>query len=98
MNIHEYQARELFEKFGVATSKGRVATTPEEASAIARELGSVQIVVKAQIHAGGRGKGTSQNGSKAASISAPRLRKPARSLPKCWARRSSRIRPDRPAK
>lgn len=64
MNIHEYQARELFEKFGVATPRGRVATTPEEAEAIARELGSSQIVVKAQIHAGGRGKGTFKNGFK----------------------------------
>ncbi len=62
MNIHEYQARELFEKFGVATPKGKVASTPEEAEAIAREIGGDQIVVKAQIHAGGRGKGTFTNG------------------------------------
>src|SRR3954449_9073058 len=64
MNIHEYQARELFEQFGVASSKGRVASTPEEAVAIARELGGKNIVVKAQIHAGGRGKGTFKNGFK----------------------------------
>ncbi len=62
MNIHEYQARELFETFGVATPRGKVASTPEEAEAIARELGTDQIVVKAQIHAGGRGKGTFTNG------------------------------------
>lgn len=61
MNIHEYQAKELFEKFGVATPKGKVADTPEEAKAAAAELGS-QIVVKAQVHAGGRGKGTFKNG------------------------------------
>jgi succinyl-CoA synthetase beta subunit len=61
MNIHEYQARELFEKFGVATSKGRVAATPEEASEIAKSI-SGKVVVKAQIHAGGRGKGTFKNG------------------------------------
>jgi succinyl-CoA synthetase beta subunit len=63
MNIHEYQARELFEKFGVATSKGRVAATNEEAIEIARGI-SGKIVVKAQIHAGGRGKGTFKNGFK----------------------------------
>lgn len=62
MNIHEYQARELFEKFGVATPPGKVASTPEEAEAIAAGLGTDQIVVKAQIHAGGRGKGTFKNG------------------------------------
>jgi succinyl-CoA synthetase beta subunit len=61
VNIHEYQARELFEKFGVATSKGRVAFTPEEAAEVAKSI-SGQIVVKAQIHAGGRGKGTFKNG------------------------------------
>jgi succinyl-CoA synthetase beta subunit len=62
MNIHEYQARELFEKFGVATSKGRVAFTPEEAEKVAADIGGSSIVVKAQIHAGGRGKGTFTNG------------------------------------
>src|SRR6202011_3467013 len=64
MNIHEYQAKELLEKFGVATPRGKVASTPEEAEAIARELGDVDLVVKAQIHAGGRGKGTFTNGFK----------------------------------
>jgi succinyl-CoA synthetase beta subunit len=64
MNIHEYQARELFEKYGVAAPAGRVASTPEEAEAIARQLGAKEIVVKAQIHAGGRGKGTFKNGFK----------------------------------
>lgn len=64
MNIHEYQARELFQKFGVASQKGKAAFTPEEAEKAARELGAEQIVVKAQIHAGGRGKGTFKNGFK----------------------------------
>lgn len=64
MNIHEYQARELFHKFGVATPKGKAASTPEEAQQIATELGAPQMVVKAQIHAGGRGKGTFTNGFK----------------------------------
>jgi succinyl-CoA synthetase beta subunit len=64
MNIHEYQAKELLEKFGAATTRGKVASTPEEAEKIARELGASEIVVKAQIHAGGRGKGTFTNGFK----------------------------------
>ncbi|EDY18344.1 succinyl-CoA synthetase, beta subunit [Chthoniobacter flavus Ellin428] len=64
MNIHEYQARELFEKFGVATTKGGVAATPDEAVAVAEKLGTKEFVVKAQIHAGGRGKGTFKNGFK----------------------------------
>jgi succinyl-CoA synthetase beta subunit len=64
MNIHEYQANELLQKFDVATTRGRVASTLDEAEQIARELGDVDIVVKAQIHAGGRGKGTFKNGFK----------------------------------
>src|SRR6476659_5126468 len=64
MNIHEYQAKELLQKFDVATTRGRVAATLDEAEQIAHELGDVDIVVKAQIHAGGRGKGTFKNGFK----------------------------------
>src|SRR3954466_5203916 len=64
MNIHEYQAKELLQKFGVATTRGKVASTVEEAEKIAKELGPVEIAVKAQIHAGGRGKGTFTNGFK----------------------------------
>ena len=64
MNIHEYQAKELLEKFGVATTRGKVASTPAEAESIARDLGKVDLVVKAQVHAGGRGKGTFKNGFK----------------------------------
>ena len=56
MNIHEYQAKEILRKYGVAVLKGKVATTPEEAEAAAKELGGGLCVVKAQIHAGGRGK------------------------------------------
>ncbi len=55
MNIHEFQAKEVLRRYGVAVPRGRVATTPEEVASIARELGAV-CVVKAQIHAGGRGK------------------------------------------
>ncbi len=64
MNIHEYQARELLQKFDVATTRGKVASTVDEVEQIANELGNVGFVVKAQIHAGGRGKGTFTNGFK----------------------------------
>jgi succinyl-CoA synthetase beta subunit len=56
MKLHEYQARDLLAQNGVATTRGRVASNPAEARAIAQELGG-KVVVKAQIHAGGRGKG-----------------------------------------
>jgi len=62
MNIHEYQAKQLFERFGVATPKGIASTTAQEAAQIARDMGVSQYVVKAQVHAGGRGKGTFKNG------------------------------------
>jgi succinyl-CoA synthetase beta subunit len=57
MNIHEYQAKTLLAEHGVAVLRGRIAYTPEEAESAARELGGPIWVVKAQIHAGGRGKG-----------------------------------------
>jgi len=57
MNIHEYQAKLLLAKYGVATLKGGVAYTAAEAENIAKELGGPVWVVKSQIHAGGRGKG-----------------------------------------
>ena len=58
MNIHEYQAKELLEKFGVATPPGKAAAHAGGSGAAARELGTKDLVVKAQVHAGGRGKGT----------------------------------------
>ncbi|MFP4475727.1 MAG: ADP-forming succinate--CoA ligase subunit beta [Desulfatibacillaceae bacterium] len=57
MNIHEYQAKEMFAKFGVPIPRGNVAHDPDEARKVAEELGTLPVVVKAQIHAGGRGKG-----------------------------------------
>ena len=57
MKIHEYQAKELFRKFSIPVPKGRAAFSVEEAVAAAGELGAFPVVVKAQIHAGGRGKG-----------------------------------------
>ncbi|MBI2991000.1 MAG: ADP-forming succinate--CoA ligase subunit beta, partial [Deltaproteobacteria bacterium] len=55
MNIHEYQAKEIFRRFGIPVPRGRVAETPLEAKSAAQELGG-RCVLKAQIHAGGRGK------------------------------------------
>ena len=57
MNIHEYQAKALIAKFGVPTPRGGVAFTPDEAEKIATDLGGGLVVVKSQIHAGGRGAG-----------------------------------------
>ena len=57
MNIHEYQAKQILESYGVRTLPGTVAETPEAAETVAEELNCNRYVVKAQIHAGGRGKG-----------------------------------------
>ncbi len=57
MKIHEYQGKELLKKFGVPVPRGIVAHTAEEAYRAAEELACTPVVVKAQIHAGGRGKG-----------------------------------------
>lgn len=57
MKIHEYQAKTLFQRYNVPIPKGAVAFSPEEAQAVAADLGGYPVVIKAQIHAGGRGKG-----------------------------------------
>ena len=57
MKIHEYQAKELFKKYNIPIPDGGVAFTPDEAKQVAESLGGFPVVVKAQIHAGGRGKG-----------------------------------------
>lgn len=57
MKIHEYQGKELLKRYGVAVPRGVVARSPDEAYQAAKELGTDVVVVKAQIHAGGRGKG-----------------------------------------
>ena len=60
MKIHEYQAKAILSKYGVAVPRGAMAESHEEAEAAAKELlsaGATGVVVKAQIHAGGRGKG-----------------------------------------
>ncbi|CAN7680282.1 ADP-forming succinate--CoA ligase subunit beta [Variovorax sp. LjRoot290] len=57
MNIHEYQGKEVLRKYGVATPRGFLCMSPEEAVDAATRLGGARWVVKAQIHAGGRGKG-----------------------------------------
>jgi succinyl-CoA synthetase beta subunit len=58
VKIHEYQGKEIFRKYGVPTPRGFVATSPSEAETAAKELGTPVVVVKSQVHAGGRGKGT----------------------------------------
>src|SRR5215470_15315205 len=67
MNIHEYQARQLLAQSGVALPAGDVCDRPEAARAIAEKIfagGSKRVVVKSQIHSGGRGKGTFKSGFK----------------------------------
>src|SRR6267154_5846042 len=56
MKIHEYQAKEIFRRFGVPTPRGEMVTTADQARVVAERLGTKIVVVKAQIHAGGRGK------------------------------------------
>src|ERR671936_1445741 len=56
MDLYEYQGKELFRRYGIPVSEGRLATTPEEARRAAEELGGGQVVVKAQVLTGGRGK------------------------------------------
>ena len=57
MNLHEYQAKELLESYGLKVQKGIVANTPDEAAKAFDTIGGKFAVVKAQVHAGGRGKG-----------------------------------------
>src|SRR5690242_18696612 len=57
MKIHEYQGKEILKKYGVPVPRGIVARSIDEAEAAAKQLGTPVVVVKAQIHAGGRGKG-----------------------------------------
>ena len=56
MNLHEYQSKQLFAEYGIPVPQGRPAGTPDEAAAATTELGGDFWVVKAQVHAGGRGK------------------------------------------
>jgi succinyl-CoA synthetase beta subunit len=64
MNIHEYQAKQLFEKYGIPCPKGHATSSKEEFESCIEQLGDGLIVVKSQIHAGGRGKGTFTDGFK----------------------------------
>ena len=75
MKIHEYQAKEILARFGVPVPRGRVARTPQEARQVAQELGG-PVVIKAQVHAGGRGKG---GGIKLAATPERPRRRPGRS-------------------
>eukprot|EP01095_Lingulamoeba_sp_RSL-Kostka_P005205 TRINITY_DN1654_c0_g1_i2.p1 TRINITY_DN1654_c0_g1~~TRINITY_DN1654_c0_g1_i2.p1 ORF type:complete len:426 (+),score=202.38 TRINITY_DN1654_c0_g1_i2:50-1327(+) len=64
LNLHEYQSKELMDKFGVNIQNWRLITDPQQAINAAKELNAEEIVVKAQVHAGGRGKGHFTNGYK----------------------------------
>ncbi|MEX0900992.1 MAG: ADP-forming succinate--CoA ligase subunit beta [Gammaproteobacteria bacterium] len=57
MNLHEYQAKQLFAEYGITVPEGQPAKSPDDAVAAARSIGGTRWVVKAQVHAGGRGKG-----------------------------------------
>jgi len=84
VNIHEYQAKEIFRKYGIPIPPGEVATTPEEAEKIARKFGTT-VVIKAQVHAGGRGKAggvkLAKTPEEARSISAQILKLTIKGLP-----------------
>ncbi len=76
MNVHEYQAKELLRSYGVPVPPGRLATTPAEAESAARALDAKVVVVKAQVHAGGRGKaGGSKVAKSPADAKQPRQRR-----------------------
>ena len=57
MKIHEYQAKQILARYAVAVPRGEVISSPEEARGVVERLGRGAVAVKAQIHAGGRGKG-----------------------------------------
>ena len=99
MKIHEYQAKQLLRDAGVAVPQGIVATTADEAAAAFKQLGGPLAVVKAQIHAGGRGKGTIKDNPKQHGVqlvAAPT--RPPRSPAICSATSSSRSKPAPKAK
>ncbi|GJM77213.1 hypothetical protein HMSSN036_94290 [Paenibacillus macerans] len=83
MNIHEYQGKEVLKQYGVAVPEGRVAFTVDEAVEAAKALGTPVVVVKAQIHAGGRGKA---GGVKVAKIWTKSKAMRRSFSAKCWSR------------
>ena len=90
MNVHEYQAKELLRQYGVPVAQGAPAFTVEEAVAAAQKLPGPVWVVKAQIHAGGRGKGKFREagaGDKGECASPSRSTRSRPSPSRCWARR-----------
>src|SRR5712672_1563760 len=80
MKIHEYQAKELLRKAGIAVPQGVMATTADEAAAAFKTLGGAIAVVKAQIHAGGRGKGTIKDNSQQHGVQLVRSAEEAQSV------------------
>ena len=86
MKIHEYQAKAILREFGVPVPRGEVAATPAEARAVAERLGG-RVVVKAQVHAGGRGKA---GGVKLADDAGGARRRPRGRSSGCGSRRPRR--------
>ncbi|HCF60537.1 MAG TPA: ADP-forming succinate--CoA ligase subunit beta [Myxococcales bacterium] len=80
MKLHEFQAKELLRRFGVPTPRGMVATTPRQAELAAVTLGTSVVVLKSQIHAGGRGKGTFGDSDGGRGVRLARGRQEAREL------------------
>lgn len=100
MNIHEYQAKALLKSYGAPVAEGVAIFSADEAEAAAKSLPGPLYVVKSQIHAGGRGKGSSRNfppTPRAAFVLPSRSTKPRLMPRKCSATRSSPRRPVRPA-
>src|SRR6266699_2826521 len=84
MKIHEYQAKEILRRYGVATPRGVACFSADEAVTAARELGGKVWVVKAQIHAGGRGKGGGVKVAKSESCSWKKAPTSGRSSTPAW--------------
>ena len=88
MKIHEYQAKQILRDAGVPVPRGIVAHNPQEAAAAFTELGGPLAVVKAQIHAGGRGKGTIKTNPPQHGVQLVRSADEAASVAgACWASR-----------
>jgi succinyl-CoA synthetase beta subunit len=92
MNVHEFQAKSLFAQFGVPVPRGKEITSPEAATAWADELNTPVFVVKAQIHAGGRGKAGGVKITKDKAAVADRTERPESAPPADGGRREHRQR------
>ncbi len=96
MKIHEFQGKEILRQAGVAVPRSIVARTPEEAAAAFKQLGGKLAVVKAQIHAGGRGKGTIKTNPQQRGVQLVKSRRRGREGGRRTARQAAGHDPDRP--